>query len=47
MGEGFVSAEGAGPLRYFWEEGGKFYCRQLTWGETEAFCAASGTPLPG
>ena len=39
-------AEGAEALRYFWKANGRFYCRQLTWDETVAFCAAAGVPVP-
>ena len=46
MGQGFMFAEGAEALRYFWEADGRFFCRQLTWGETAAFCAAAGIPTP-
>lgn len=46
MGEGFMFAEGAEPLRYFWRAGRQFFCRQLTWDETAAFCAAAGILTP-
>lgn len=46
MGPGFMFAEGAEPLRYFWESGGRFFCRQMTREETAAFCAAAGIPVP-
>ena len=46
MGEGYMFAEGAEALRYFWKANGRFYCRQLTWDETAAFCAAAGILVP-
>lgn len=46
MGRGFAFAEGAEPLRYFWRADTRFFCRQLTWEETKAFCQAAGIPLP-
>ena len=30
MGEGFMFAEGAESLRYFWKANGRCYCRQMT-----------------
>lgn len=42
MGEGFMFAEGAESLRYFWKAKEQFFCRPLTWEETVAFCAAAG-----
>lgn len=32
---GFAFAEGVEPLRLFWRRAGKFYCRQLSWDETQ------------
>jgi hypothetical protein len=46
LGEGFMFAEGAEALRYFWKANGRYYCRQLTWDETGAFCAVAGVPVP-
>lgn len=46
MGPGFMFAEGAEPLRYFWEASGAFFCRQMSWDETVAFCRAAGIPTP-
>lgn len=46
MGEGFMFAEGAEPLRYFWRAGRRFFCRQMSWNETLIFCAAAGVPIP-
>ena len=46
MGEGFMFAEGAEALRYFWRAGGTFFCRQTTWDETVAFCRAAGIRTP-
>ncbi|MBY0513190.1 MAG: DUF1419 domain-containing protein [Gemmataceae bacterium] len=46
MGEGFMFAEGAEALRYFWRSGRRCYCRQTTWNETLIFCAAAGVPTP-
>ena len=46
MGQGFMFAEGADSLRYFWKSNGKYYCRQMTWDETMAFCRAVGISTP-
>lgn len=43
---GYCFAEGAEALRYFWKSRGQWFCRQLTWDETTAFCAAAGIPKP-
>ncbi len=42
----FAFAEGAEPLRLFWQAGGHFFCRQLTWEETALFCQRSSTAFP-
>jgi hypothetical protein len=34
----FAFAEGAESLRVFWQTGGAYFCRQLTWDETQEFC---------
>lgn len=46
MGEGFMFAEGAEALRYFWKANGRCFCRLTTWEETVAFCAAAGIHTP-
>ena len=47
MGHGcYCFAEGAEALRYFYKSSGRFFCRQMTWDETAAFCAAAGIPKP-
>ena len=42
----FAFAEGREPLRVFIYSYGCYYARQLTWQETEEFCAAAHIPLP-
>ena len=42
----FAFAEGAEPLRLFWRKQDHFFCRQLTWTETETFCRLARMPLP-
>ena len=34
----FAFAEGAEALRIFWQKGDTYFCRQLTWDETQEFC---------
>jgi hypothetical protein len=47
MGRGFAFAEGAEPLRYFWHvKPASYFCRQLTWDETQDFCRLAGISLP-
>jgi hypothetical protein len=47
MGSGlFAFAEGAEPLRLFRKSDGQFYCRQLTWEETETFCNLAHMSFP-
>ncbi len=43
---GYAFAEGAEPLRLFWKQKGLCYARQLTWEETQEFCALAGIPIP-
>jgi hypothetical protein len=45
-GSAFAFAEGAEPLRLFWQEGEQFFCRQLTQDETVQFCSLAHIPLP-
>src|SRR5438552_10877859 len=45
-GSVFAFAEGAEPLRLFWQKSDHYFCRQLTWDETKAFCRLSGTSFP-
>lgn len=33
----FAFAEGAEPFRFFWRRGGKYFCRLLSWAETQEF----------
>jgi hypothetical protein len=42
----FAFAEGAEPLRLFWRNGERHFCRQLTWDETQQFCSLARIPLP-
>jgi hypothetical protein len=42
----FAFAEGAEPLRLFWAKDEGFFCRQLTWDETQTFCRLARIPLP-
>ena len=47
QGYGFAFAEGAEPLRLFWHVNpASYFCRQLTWDETEEFCRLAGISLP-
>ena len=47
QGHGFAFAEGAEALRYFWHvKPDQYFCRQLTWAETEEFCRLANIPLP-
>ena len=34
----FAFCEGAESLRLFWQQGDAYFCRQLTWDETQEFC---------
>jgi hypothetical protein len=42
----FAFAEGTEELRIFWRRQGRFFCRQLTFAETQEFCRLAGIPLP-
>lgn len=42
----FAFAEGAEPLRLFWQRGDAYFCRQLTWDETKEFCRLACISLP-
>jgi hypothetical protein len=47
LGRGFAFAEGAEPLRYFWHVNpASYFCRQLTWDETQEFCRLAEIPVP-
>jgi hypothetical protein len=46
QGAGFAFAEGAEPLKYFWQDHGRFYARQLTNDETAVFCRLAQIPVP-
>ena len=47
LGQGFAFAEGAEPLRFFWHPKPDLYwCRQLTWEETQEFCRLARIALP-
>ncbi len=46
VGDLFAFAGGAEPLRLFWDDGGFYVCRQLTWAETETFCRLAGIRKP-
>ena len=43
-GNQFSFAEGDEPLRLFWRQQGRCFCRQLTREETERVCDLSGLP---
>lgn len=43
-GNQFCFAEGDEPLRLFWRQHGRYFCRQLTREETENVCDLSGLP---
>jgi hypothetical protein len=45
-GSTFAFAEGAEPLRLFWQKGGRYFCRQLSWDETKQFCRLARISLP-
>jgi hypothetical protein len=46
MGKGgFAFGEGSDPLRLFWADGGRCYCRQLNDEESALFCKLAGIPL--
>jgi hypothetical protein len=46
-GSHFCFAEGAEAFRFFWQErDGRYFARQLTWDETQAFCRLARIPLP-
>ena len=42
----FAFAEGAEPLRVFWQKGDAHFCRPLTWDETQDFCRLSRISNP-
>lgn len=42
----FAFAEGEEPLRLFWSDDHRHFCRPLTWDETKAFCRLARMPLP-
>ena len=43
MGRGdFCFAEGAEPFWFFWEKGGRYFCRRLTWEQTRTFGDLAG-----
>lgn len=42
----FAFAEGAEALRLFWQRGEQYFCRQLTWDETNDFCCLARIPVP-
>jgi len=42
----FAFAEGAESLRIFWQNGDAYFCRQLTWNETQEFCRLARIPVP-
>jgi len=46
MGSGFAFAEGAEPIKLFWKNAGRYFVRQLTDAETQAFCRLAAIPLP-
>lgn len=42
----FAFAEGAEALQLFWRNGDRYFCRQLTWEETQEYCRLARIPLP-
>lgn len=42
----FAFAEGAESLRIFWQTGDAYFCRQLTWDETQEFCRLARISAP-
>jgi len=42
----FAFAEGAESLRIFWRKGDAYFCRPLTWDETQEFCRLARIPNP-
>ena len=40
--DGFVFAEGGNPFLLFWQQGKRYFARQLTEEETDRFCELSG-----
>ena len=42
----FAFAEGAEALRIFWQTGDAYFCRPLTWDETQEFCRLARIPIP-
>lgn len=42
----YAFAEGAEALRLFWRQAERYFCRQLTWDETQQFCRLAHIPLP-
>ena len=45
-GSHFCFAEGAEAFRFFWQDKGRYFVRQLTWEETVTFCRLAGIELP-
>lgn len=45
-GNFFAFAEGAEALQLFWRNGDRYFCRQLTWDETQDYCRLARIPLP-
>lgn len=39
-------ADGGGGAPLLLRVDGRYFCCQMTWAETEAFCAAAGIPIP-
>ena len=42
----FAFAEGAESLRVFWRNGDAYFCRPLTWDETQEFCRLACISAP-
>ena len=42
----FAFAEGAESLRVFWRKSDDYFCRPLTWDETQEFCRLARIPNP-
>ena len=42
----FAFAEGAESLRIFWRKGDAYFCRPLTWDETQEFCRLARISVP-
>ena len=42
----YAFCEGAESLRLFWRKGDAYFCRPLTWDETQEFCRLARISIP-